>query len=100
MIWTVDGSFIDISGILHEAVNMTAVKNMVEFVSKSLASSPEDVSVHERIKDRSIQLQLEVAQQDMGRIIGRKGRMINAMRALGRVLGKKMHRRVHLHLVE
>lgn len=79
---------------------MTAVKEMVEYVCKSLVSCPEDVSVHERVNEGSITLQLEVAGQDMGRIIGRKGRMINAMRALGRVLGMKMNRRVHLHLME
>ena len=45
-------------------------------------------------------LELKVASEDMGRIIGRRGRCINAMRALSRIIGAKMGKKISLELIE
>ena len=57
---------------------------MVSFISKTLADIPEAVEVLETEGENVIMLELKVASEDMGRIIGRRGRCINAMRALSR----------------
>lgn len=75
------------------------VKDLVEYVAKSLADQPDDVAVSEVEVETSIVLELRVAPDDMGRMIGREGRTINAMRSLARVLGAKMGKKVTLEIV-
>ena len=61
---------------------MTAIKQVVSYISKTLADIPEDVEVIETEGENVIMLELKVASEDMGCIIGRRGRCINAMRSL------------------
>ena len=79
---------------------MTDIKQMVSYVSKSLADLPEEVEVMETEGENVIMLELKVASVDMGRIIGRRGRCINAIRALSSVIGGKMGKKVSLELVD
>ncbi len=78
---------------------MSKVKDLVEYVAKSLADSPDAVAVSEIEGETSIVLELRVSPEDMGRMIGREGRTINAMRSLARVLGAKMGKKVTLEIV-
>ncbi len=78
---------------------MSAVKDLVEYIAKSLADKPEDVQVSEIEGATSLMLELRVAPEDMGRMIGREGRTINAMRSLARVLGAKQGKKVTLEIV-
>lgn len=75
------------------------VKELVEYIAKSLADQPDEVAVSEVEVETSIVLELRVAPDDMGRMIGREGRTINAMRSLARVLGAKMGKKVTLEIV-
>ena len=79
---------------------MTAIKQVVSYISKTLADAPEEVEVMETEGKNVIMLELKVASEDMGRIIGRRGRCINAIRALSRVIGGKMGKKVSLELIE
>ena len=58
---------------------------MIEFIAKSLVDDPTEVWVSEENRGREIHLELTVAEEDMGRVIGRGGRVANAMRTLLRV---------------
>jgi uncharacterized protein len=78
---------------------MSNVKDMVEYIVKALADQPEAVNLSEIEGETSIVLELRVAPEDMGRMIGREGRTINAMRSLARVLGAKMGKKVTLEIV-
>lgn len=78
---------------------MSAVKDLIEYVCKALADEPAAVNVSEIEGETSIVLELRVASDDMGRMIGREGRTINAMRSLSRVLGAKMGKKVALEIV-
>ncbi len=78
---------------------MSKVKDLVEYVVKALADKPEAVSLSEIEGETSIVLELRVDQEDMGRMIGREGRTINAMRSIARVLGAKMGKKVTLEIV-
>ncbi len=78
---------------------MSKVKDLVLFIAQSLADEPDAVSVSEIEGETSLVLELRVASGDMGRMIGREGRTINAMRSLSRVLGAKMGKKVSLEIV-
>jgi len=76
------------------------MKELIENIAKSLADAPSQVRVDEIEGTNSVVLELHVAPEDMGRIIGRKGRVANAMRTLLRVLAAKQGKRVTLEIVE
>lgn len=78
---------------------MTKVKDLVEYIVKALADKPDAVSLSEIEGEASIVLELRVSPEDMGRMIGREGRTINAMRSLSRVVGAKMAKKVTLEIV-
>lgn len=65
------------------------MKALVEYIAKSLVDDPSQVRVREIVRGSSVILELEVAPEDMGRVIGREGRVANAMRTLVRVAGAK-----------
>ena len=76
------------------------MKELIEYIAKTLVDVPSQVRVDEIEGTSSMVLELSVAPEDMGRIIGRKGRVANAMRTLLRVLGGKEGKRVTLEIVE
>jgi len=61
------------------------VKSLIEFIAKSIVDDPTEVWVTEENRGRDVLLELSVAEEDMGRVIGRNGRVANAMRVLLRV---------------
>jgi len=77
---------------------MSEMKELVEYIAKAMATDPDSVVVQERHKRQSINFQLLVAQQDMGRVIGKQGRMANAIRALLNVAAVKAGKRVSLDI--
>jgi uncharacterized protein len=74
-------------------------KELVEYIVKSLVDHPEQVSVSESEGRSTVSLELRVADSDMGRVIGKGGRVINAIRALVQVLAAKQGKRVTLEIV-
>jgi len=75
------------------------MKDLIEFIAKSLVDQPGEVSVTENGAGSSVTLELHVAQDDMGRVIGRSGRVANAMRILLRVVATRNGKRVNLEIV-
>ncbi|GJM42137.1 MAG: UPF0109 protein [Ardenticatenaceae bacterium] len=67
---------------------------------KSLVETPDDVSVAELEDETGTVLELTVAGSDMGRVIGKSGRVINAIRTLAQVAAAKQGTRVSVELVE
>ncbi|HLE23310.1 MAG TPA: KH domain-containing protein [Anaerolineales bacterium] len=65
------------------------MKGLIEYVARSLVDDPTEVRVTERTSPGEVQLELEVAPEDMGRVIGRAGRIASAMRMLLRVAAVK-----------
>ena len=78
---------------------MASMKELVEFIAKSLVDDPSQVYVSEIGGENSVILELRVGPEDMGRVIGKGGRTVNAMRALVRVLAAKQGKRVTLEIV-
>ena len=75
------------------------MKELIEYVAKSLVDDPSQVEVREIAEGNSITLELKVAPEDMGRVIGRSGRVANALRTLLRVQSAKEGKRVSLEIV-
>jgi hypothetical protein len=75
------------------------MKELVEYIAKSLVDDPSQVKVTEVAAGPSTILELEVAQEDMGRVIGKNGRVANAMRVLVRVVAAKEGTRVNLEIL-
>lgn len=55
---------------------------LIEYIAKWIVDDPEVVRVEERQRGERVIVRLEVAEEDMGRVIGKEGRIANAMRAL------------------
>ncbi|GAB4456289.1 MAG: KH domain-containing protein [Anaerolineae bacterium] len=75
------------------------MKELVEYIAKSLVDDPSQVRVNEIQGATSVILELHVAPEDMGRVIGKQGRVANAMRTLLRVIAAKQGKRVTLEIV-
>lgn len=76
------------------------MKELVEYLAKNLTTEPKKVRVEEEdIEERSI-IKLHVAENDMGKIIGKSGRIIKAFRTLIKIRAIKQNRRVYLELVD
>jgi predicted RNA-binding protein YlqC (UPF0109 family) len=76
------------------------VKNLVEFIGKSLASHPEEVMVDVREKGRELVYTLYVAPDDMGRLIGKGGRIANAIRTVVKASAIKSGVQVYVEIEE
>jgi predicted RNA-binding protein YlqC (UPF0109 family) len=75
------------------------MKELIEYIAKSLVDDPSQVTVSEVEGANSLIIELHVASEDMGRVIGRGGRVANAMRTLVRVIAAKEGKRVTLEIV-
>ncbi len=76
------------------------LQGLVEFVARSLVDQPTKVSVDKHRRGKTVHLELHVAKPDMGRVIGKKGRVANSLRALLKVAAAREGSRAHLDVVE
>jgi len=75
------------------------MKELIEYIARTLSNNPDEVKVTESEEEGRIILRLEVADEDKGRIIGRQGRVAQAMRTLLRVAAVKSGTRALLEIV-
>jgi uncharacterized protein len=76
------------------------VRLLVEQIAKALVDTPDEVAVNQVEEDGETVLELEVAENDLGRVIGKQGRTARAMRNLLNAAGVKSHRRYSLEILE
>lgn len=82
------------------AVQGEDMKELIEYIAKSIVDEPDDVKVEEETDEEGLlTLKLQVADEDKGRVIGKQGRIAEAMRALLRVKAAKASARVRLEIV-
>ena len=75
------------------------MKELVEHIARTIASHPDEVKVTEEEEDGEILIKLEVHPDDKGKVIGRQGRVAQAMRVLIRVAAVKDETRASLEIV-
>ena len=76
------------------------MRETIEMVVKALVDDADAVEVREIEREGAIRLEIRVAQSDMGKVIGRQGRTVRALRSLVYAAGTKQHRRFVLDVVE
>ena len=79
---------------------MVNYKELVEFIVKHLVTQPDAVSVESGEDENGIKVMIRVAHEDVGRIIGKRGATINAIRLLAKAAAVKAGERVDVDIVE
>jgi predicted RNA-binding protein YlqC (UPF0109 family) len=74
------------------------MKELIEFLARSLVDNPDEVRVEEEQDEDRIVLRLYVAEDDMGKVIGKQGRIANAMRDLLKVAAARQGTRASLEI--
>lgn len=75
------------------------MKELVEYIAKSIVDAPDAVKVEEEVNEQGTTLKLSVADEDKGRVIGKQGRIAEAIRTLLRVKAAKASTRVRLEII-
>ena len=75
------------------------MKDLVEVIAKALVDYPDEVVVTETETDKSIVLELHVAQADMGKVIGKQGRIAKAIRSVVKAAASKSDKKVVVDIV-
>ena len=75
------------------------MKELVETIAKALVDSPDEVVVTESENERELVLQLHVAQTDMGKVIGKQGRIAKAIRSVVKAAASKSDKKVKVDII-
>ena len=75
------------------------MKELVEYIAKALVDHPEQVDVQEVQEERSIVLELRVAPDDVGKVIGKQGRIAKALRIVVGAAAMKENKRVMVEII-
>jgi hypothetical protein len=75
------------------------MKELVEAIAKALVDSPDEVVVTETETEREIVLQLHVAQEDMGKVIGKQGRIAKSIRSVVKAAASKCDKKVKVDII-
>ncbi|MFZ2445147.1 MAG: KH domain-containing protein [Syntrophobacteraceae bacterium] len=73
--------------------------DLAEYLIKSLADHPEEVELHEREEDDTVLIELKISQEDLGKIIGKNGNTINAIRTVLQTAASSHKKRARLEVV-
>lgn len=76
------------------------MKELVEVIAKALVTAPEEVRVNEREDGDTLVIELHVAEQDMGKVIGRQGRIAKAIRSVVKAASSREDRKVVVDILE
>ncbi len=76
------------------------MKELIEYIAKALVDNPDDVNVAEVSGDQTCVLELKVAKEDLGKVIGKQGRSARAMRTILSAASTKLGKRTVLEIIE
>lgn len=81
-------------------MEVASMKELVEYIAKSLVDRPENVNVIETEGEKTTIIELRVAQEDLGKVIGKQGRTARSMRTILNAAGTKIGKRCVLEILE
>jgi uncharacterized protein len=81
-------------------LSLRGLENLLLFLARSLVDEPDKVQVEGRETDSRVDLTLRVAPGDMGKVIGRHGRIVKAIRAVMKAASVKAHKRVNVEVAD
>ncbi|HSL61623.1 MAG: KH domain-containing protein [Desulfotignum sp.] len=76
------------------------MKELIEYIAKALVDNPDQVQVSEVVGDQTSVLELKVAKEDLGKVIGKQGRSARAMRTILSAASTKLKKRTVLEIIE
>ena len=76
------------------------MKELLELIAKSLVDSPDEVEVTEVDDEQTTVLELKVAQEDLGKVIGKQGRTARSIRTILASSGMKLKKRITFEIIE
>ena len=85
---------------VNEGGGRMYTKEMVEYLAKALVDHPDEVNVTQVEGDKSIILELRVEPSDMGKVIGRRGRVAQAIRTIAKAAAVRDKKMVHVEIVD
>lgn len=88
------------SDIEEEKVPEISMKELIETIAKALVDHPEEVEVKEVTGDQTAVIELKVAKDDLGKVIGKKGRTAQAMRVILGAASTKIRKLTVLQIIE
>ena len=77
-----------------------SLKDLIEFMAKALVDNPDDVNVNEVVGEQTTVVELKVAKEDLGKVIGKQGRTARSMRTILSAASTKQRKRSVLEIVE
>jgi len=75
------------------------VKDLIEYLVKALVDEPAEVAITEVSGDDSTTFEVHVAPSDLGKVIGKQGRIANALRTVAKAVAMKEKRKVYMEIV-
>ncbi len=76
------------------------MEQLVNYIASSLVDKPEEVKISSQEEDDTITIELSVAQDDLGKVIGKQGRTARAMRTLLSANAEREHKKIRLDILE
>jgi predicted RNA-binding protein YlqC (UPF0109 family) len=81
-------------------MSSVSLKELIEFIARALVDKPDEVQVAEISGEQTVVLELRVAKDDLGKVIGKQGRTVKAMRAILSAASSKLRKRADLEILE
>ena len=75
------------------------MKEILELIIKNLVDNENEVSINEVAEEKSVRYEVKVAKEDMGKIIGKQGKMAKSIRSIIRAIAIKEHKRVNVEFI-
>ncbi|MBN2254789.1 MAG: KH domain-containing protein [Deltaproteobacteria bacterium] len=76
------------------------MKDLIKYMAQALVDNPDDVDVSEVIGEQTSVIELRVAKEDLGKVIGKQGKTAKAMRTILSAASSKLHKRAVLEIIE
>jgi predicted RNA-binding protein YlqC (UPF0109 family) len=86
--------------VMNSAMEVGEMKELIAYIAKALVDKPEDVSVTEIEGEQTSVIELKVAKEDLGKVIGKQGRTARAMRTILSAASTKINKRSVLEIIE
>lgn len=76
------------------------MKDILEVIIKNLVDNSDEVTITEKVEEKSICYEVKVAKDDMGKVIGKQGKMAKAIRSIVKAIAVKEHKKVNVEFVD
>ena len=76
------------------------MKDMLELIIKNLVDNPNDVSIVEKAEEKAVTYEVSVNKTDMGKVIGKQGKMAKAIRSIIKAIAVKEHKKVNVEFLD